>query len=216
MPTFNYVKKFEFTLILMAMAAVLFFLACLVRLCRNVRIAHTSVLAADGLLEEVDEEEVEASTRSKGSAGGVVQKPSSPAVNGGAPPRRFARTAPFLDFRQRWTHATLILGSIFYLRLTILEFKAFKCSMAPDPVASHDSDAIVTESLYLTEDLQTRCFEGEHIITIACVLAMMLVYTVGFPIFCFTLRPCNGTDRLQHGARRGTGGCGRSIASLLM
>jgi hypothetical protein len=60
-----------------------------------------------------------------------------------------------LDFKQRLSHASLILLSIFYLRISTLMFNAFLCSRAPDPLTSTASNAVVSYSLYLTEDLQT-------------------------------------------------------------
>ena len=91
------------------------------------------------------------------------------------------------DATQRLQHATLILLSIFYLRLAILEMQAFQCAMYPDPLTSSASDAIVTSSLYLTSDLQSLCYKGRHL-TVAIVASILLpLYTAFFPLWCYVL-----------------------------
>jgi hypothetical protein len=132
----------------------------------------------------------------------------------------------FVDFKQRYIHSQLILLSIFYLRISTLFFKAFKCEMASDSSEDHSSTAVVTSSLYLTEDLQvggkktqsqvvtlmsilslsrvctcgcvflfqTRCYEGDHLQTVAGASILLLVYTLGFPFFCFVLLMRSFTD----------------------
>jgi hypothetical protein len=81
----------------------------------------------------------------------------------------------------------LILFSILYLRMCTLQLQALQCVEAPDPLNSLASDAEETFSLYLSEDLQTKCFQGEHLRTVIIVLVLMLVYTLGFPLFCLLL-----------------------------
>lgn len=78
-------------------------------------------------------------------------------------------------------------GAIFFLRLNILNFKAFMCAMAPDPLVSLASDAPATQSLFLIEDMQTRCYESTHLVTVVFVILLLLCYTIGFPLFCFVV-----------------------------
>jgi hypothetical protein len=101
--------------------------------------------------------------------------------------RLFRRSEEWTDAVQRLQHAMLILASIFYLRLCILQFKAFMCTTAPDPLSSTASNAAQTESLYLTEDMQTLCYKGSHATTVAFVVLLLIFYTLGFPMFCFVL-----------------------------
>jgi hypothetical protein len=95
--------------------------------------------------------------------------------------------AALVDFMQRLVHSQLILLSIFYLRLSILFFKVFPCSLMPDPTAPLDSTAAQTESLILDADGQTRCYTGEHAGAVAGVVILLCVYTIGLPLGCFTL-----------------------------
>jgi hypothetical protein len=108
--------------------------------------------------------------------------------------------AALVDFMQRLVHSQLILLSIFYLRLSILCFQAFPCSLMPDPTAPLDSTAAQTESLILDADGQTRCYAGEHIGTVVGVSILLCVYTIGLPLGCFTLLMRAFTDEHTTGA----------------
>jgi hypothetical protein len=70
------------------------------------------------------------------------------------------------------TRIRLTLLSVFcaplvqYLRLTILQFKAFQCAQLPDPVdasAWTDGSVPTHTSLYLVEDGSTLCYSREHL-----------------------------------------------------
>ena len=101
----------------------------------------------------------------------------------------------WLDFKLRLCHALLILLSIFYLRLTTLLFKGLLCDRMPNPTAPTDSEAVMTESLYLREDGQTSCWSGAHISTATGVIILLTLYSAGFPIFCFVLLTRAFTDQ---------------------
>ena len=164
------VQKFRVTILLMLIAACMFFVACVVRLWRRVAKKRRLELQV-------------AESRAP---------PPVALVSGTPLPlltrfQLFRRTEECTDAVERMQHALLILLSIFYLRLCILQFKAFVCITAPDPLASTASNAAQTQSLYLAEDMQTRCYQGAHAVTVAFVVLLLLFYTAGFPLFCFAL-----------------------------
>jgi hypothetical protein len=212
-PTFNYAKKLQFTLLLMTLSALLFTLACMVRLCLRARAVTRTVVAVkddemDHELDDLtnDDEDFAAGTAVDHEDGQVEGHPASSARvlpkskrrasnlwKGLTPHQRrvMERSAHlsmvWLDFKHRLCHALLILLSIFYLRLTTLLFQALLCDRMPDPTAATDSEAIVTQSLYLREDGQTACWTGAHNATAAGAIILLLLYSVGYPLFCFVL-----------------------------
>ena len=130
------------------------------------------------------------------SLGGSLGDPGSglvPVSSPSPPPslrlrfRRLRATAEWTDFAHRLQHCLLILGCIFFLRLTLLFFRGFRCVVAADPLVSTASDAAATQSLYLEEDLQTECWAGAHLQTMAVVLLLLAVYTAGLPAACFVM-----------------------------
>jgi hypothetical protein len=44
---------------------------------------------------------------------------------------------------------------------------------------------VLTHSLYLLDDSNMRCYEGVHIVIVILAISMILVYTLGFPLYCF-------------------------------
>jgi hypothetical protein len=205
-PTFTFPKKLQLTLALMAFSALLFTLACLVRLCLRARTATRSVVPTDDELDhELDEiahEDPLADTDD------VPQIEGRPAVKRLQSQRAHRRStlwkglspyqrrvmersaqlsAVWLDFKHRLCHSLLILLSIFYLRVTTLLFEALVCDRMPNPTAPADSDATVTESLFLREDGQTACWTGEHVSVATGSIILLILYSTGFPLFCFVL-----------------------------
>jgi hypothetical protein len=218
-PTFTYAKKLQFTLLLLALSSLLFALACLLRLCVRARMVSVSVasLPSDELDHELDElgdEDVATGTED------VAQVEGRPAAAPRVPSRRRRsalwkgltphqrrvmersahHSAIWLDFKHRLCHSLLILLSIFYLRLTTLLFKALLCDRMPDPATQADSSAAATESLYLREDGQTACWTGSHVGTAAVAIILLVVYSAGFPLFCFVLLTRAFTDETSTGA----------------
>ena len=104
---------------------------------------------------------------------------------------RSVRSTPaWSDFRHRTLHAFLILLSIFFLRVCTLCLKGFACASAPDPALQGGDSAAaaaVSRSLYLTEDMQTKCFVGGHRTTVAGVVALLLLYMIGYPVAVFVV-----------------------------
>lgn len=90
-PSLNYVRKYQATLLFMLVAMVLFFLACVLRLALRVRVARrtTGMTLVD---EEAEDTEGEESTS--------------------APRWSFWSSPSFRDFKQRMQHSVLILASI--------------------------------------------------------------------------------------------------------
>jgi hypothetical protein len=209
-PTFNYARKLQFTLVLMALSALLFALACVLRLCLRIRAVTRTVVVMkkeemDHELDELADDEDLAPTGTAKDAQ-VEGQPASSARAQTKSKRRASslwkgltahqrrvmeRSAQLslvsLDFKHRLCHALLILLSIFYLRLTTLLFQALVCDRMPNPTAPTDSEVVVTESLYLREDGQTACWTGSHISTATGAIILLVLYSLGFPLFCFVV-----------------------------
>ena len=212
-PTFNYARKLQFTLVLVVLSALLFALACTIRLCLRARAVTRTVVVIkteemDHELDDLADDENLASTGTaedaQGEEGQAASSPGSRALPKSkrrasslwkgltAHQRRvMERSAQlsmvWLDFKHRLCHALLILLSIFYLQLTTLLFQALVCDLMPNPTAPTDSKAVVTESLYLRKDGQTACWTGSHISTAAGAIILLVVYSLGFPLFCFVM-----------------------------
>lgn len=224
-PTFNYARKLQFTLLLMTLTALLFALACMLRMCLRARAVTCS--SAPGMEEEMDHELDELANHHRlatdtianpaarqvrnqpVSSERILPSPTYCAANQrkGLTPsqqRVMERSAHlsmvYLDFKSRLCHALLILMSIFYLRLTTLLFEGLLCDRMPNPTAPTDSEAIITNSLYLREDGQTACWMGSHNLIAAGAIILLLVYSAGYPLFCFVLLTRAFTDESSTGA----------------
>jgi len=170
-PNWNYVKKFQMTIAFMSIAVVMFTLACLARYC-------VRVLAR----RRREAEEAAAA----GARGELV-----PAATTG----KWYTTPQWRDFKERIQHSVIILCTILYLRLTLLQFRAFVCTMLPDPTDQAELNGDSSTSLlvdppqysYLKEDAQTRCYTGEHALTVSFVFILLVVFTAGFPFICYVL-----------------------------
>jgi hypothetical protein len=222
-PDFTYIRKFQFTLVIVAFALVMFLLACVIRLLMRMRANASGRVTAHDQEELVHEAEFVDHGGSGGRGGGTADEldvgdDSEGAATASTKKKRAAQrlqqldgatadsmfagltpmqqrimqraahmAAAWSDAKQRAVHSVLILFAIFYLRITILLLKAFSCSQLPDPSAPTDSEAVTTFSLILEADGQTKCFVGDHLaFTIGCAI-LLLVYTFGFPLWCFIL-----------------------------
>jgi hypothetical protein len=96
----------------------------------------------------------------------------------------------------------LVVLSLFYLRLAGLLFRVFSCTEAPDSGTAGgggtSGDMMMLQqgatgmgstpmALFLQEDLQTRCWRGEHLAAAAGSVILIIVYIVGFPAACWVL-----------------------------
>jgi len=98
------------------------------------------------------------------------------------------KVSPHTDVYCRIQHAMLILGSLLYFKLVVLQLQALSCSQQPDPKqAGLLSDDVVQWHSYLIEDGSTRCWQGGHAATFFAVIVLFLGFTLGFPAFCFVL-----------------------------
>jgi hypothetical protein len=182
-------SEFQATLVFMLVSTVILLLGCVFRMCLRVRAAQRAAAAGlsldtdEGMLEDDDETSRNSVSRAAQAAAEAVGK----AAKTKALLKLVMKTAPWTDFKQRVQNAVLILLTVFYLRLTTLMFKAFKCATAPGPLTSTESDAPVHELLMLVEDMQTVCYEGAHLATMAGVIILLIVYTAGLPIAFFIL-----------------------------
>ena len=250
-PSFDYSSKLFLTLLFLLLAAALFAVACVARLCvRMARRTHrtdqteqtdrTGAAAPgnlgkraggfDGPGQRADADGPgdgraaaahdlvdglgRADSAGGDSLGGSLVDPqlgdpgSGPGpVSAPSPPsslcerfRRLRSTAEWSDFAHRLQHCLLILGCIFFLRLTLLFFRGFRCVVAADPLVSTASNAAATQSLYLEEDLQTECWAGGHLQTMAVVLLLLAVYTAGLPAACFVMLMRSFADENTKGA----------------
>jgi hypothetical protein len=184
-PTFDHVAKFRLTLFFMLITGILFALACLFRFYVHVR-SHIFHVQDEQLADDAEEENQEAETPEAEDLGHESQEAEPTRIRVS---RRLSTTdfyrpptslrtpvklslchpialwknlrglAAYVDLKQRLIHAALILLSIFYLRMSTLAFKSFRCVSAADPVTSTSSDAVVTYSLVLKEDLQVRLMD---------------------------------------------------------
>jgi hypothetical protein len=153
----------------MLVAGVLFCLACLFRFYLHVRawMRRSDIFHDEELLDDAEDANEHAGEAGApplatiGSAWNIYRSPTrARAVLSCCRPValcRALRALPaYVDLKQRIIHASLILLAIFYLRISTLAFKAFRCVTAEDPVTNTASDAVVTYSLYLKEDLQVK------------------------------------------------------------
>jgi hypothetical protein len=203
LPTFTYLRKLQLTLLLLGVAIVMCITAAAVRLCccqakgRDGRIGSTMRLQLEELEEDSgagDDEEEEGGASQRRGDDEEGTSIASPAVSRSRPRRLAAESNPFamfaaawLDFRARVIHSVLIVLCVFYLRITILLFSAFPCSLTADPSAPTDSLAEPTQSLILDADGQTKCFSGEHAVALPFIILLLLFYTAGLPLGCFIL-----------------------------
>lgn len=96
------------------------------------------------------------------------------------------RVDPKEDFRRRRVHITIIAGTLFYLKIVSLQVAGFRCVSAP-LLSSRDQSAVegsvVEYGSFLAADLETMCYASTHGGTMAFILASLLLYTIGFPVW---------------------------------
>jgi len=93
---------------------------------------------------------------------------------------------PVQDFRERSTHAFLLLLALFYFRMASLHFALFRCVSAASP-QSIDSSTASSVVLLHRDDYTTICFGGMHLVTTVFAFLGLLGYIVGFPVLAMTL-----------------------------
>jgi len=171
-PSFTFLSLFWFTIALIIFSWFAFMAACLLRFAWRKAIERKN---GHGMSDE------ERDAMQQRALQAARKDPAHAALQ-----RNLFYIPPREDLSRRVTHATLILLSIFYLKLTSLQLKLFDCVMAPDPqtaLAPIPGD----ESLYLQADLQTKCYTGAHLLTVIFALLLFVFYTFGFPFVCFIL-----------------------------
>ena len=136
-PPFDFVTKFWATMLFMLLGFVVVMIACAARLIASMR--ETTALALESRSSAAEDVSPAAADLPERSLVGVWR-----------------------DLSHRLQHAIIILLAIFYLRLAVLEMETFQCELLPNTVASASSDAVVSESLYLTQDATTLCYVGRH------------------------------------------------------
>jgi len=206
LPDFTYVDKLRLTLLFTLCTAVLFLAGCLLRFIVHRR-RRTAVQDAPHRLEPQDEQQVcrrssmkedEELSQREGSRSGSMRLAAGTKASddsAGAASNVSLPLPPLpalLEFRYRCVHAMLILLALFYLRLSILCFKAFRCVAAEDALedpdaAADDSTAQPNTSLVLAEDMQTLCYTGAHLSAAVGASLLLLLYSAGFPILIFVL-----------------------------
>jgi uncharacterized membrane protein YgcG len=204
-PDFTYVDKLRLSLLFMLITACMFLAGCVLRFLFHRRRGGTVQQAGARTVAVHDEEEEE--ERSQSAVSRNARQSSKLRATDGALPTSdelavpSASVAPTitlrplsaaLDFKYRAIHAFLILLALFYLRLSILFFKAFRCIEAADPLAdpdaaADDTNVETTTSYVLEEDMQTLCYTGEHLAVAVGVSILLLCYSFGFPVLTFGL-----------------------------
>jgi hypothetical protein len=149
------VQKFFATLLFMLLAWICFGVACLVRLCIKTRQARTRI-AEKRNGEKGEEDE--------------VPLPFDP---------------PIHDFKKRLEHSFCIILALMYLRVATLLCENFQCAMQLNPILSTASNAPESESLLLSADGSTQCYLTGHAASTAFAIVLIVVYIIGFPVFCF-------------------------------
>jgi hypothetical protein len=87
------------------------------------------------------------------------------------PPLRFAMNDVV---RVRFTHAMLILLSFLYLKMATRILQVMYC--------------VEIAGVYvMNAERTTVCFEGFHLVTFVCACLLLIVYVVGFPVYCISL-----------------------------
>jgi hypothetical protein len=169
-PAFTFVDKFYATLAFMGVAVAVVALAVGVRLLRELRAVARRPISV--MRAEIDLAQIDVTLRSTGISVdlGCVQK---------------LEATPLQDARGRMKHSLIVLLSVFYLRLTLLQLTALQCTVSPDPNQVNHSDTRISYGLYLLQDLSTTCWSARHIPVVFLSLLLLLVYSFGFPIACF-------------------------------
>lgn len=191
-PTFNFIYKFSITIGFMIFTGMLFIGACAMRLAYRIRKERRT--RREGRMtttEKFKAQQAVFAMQLKQKYSMAARKDANPIDRPPPPPftseELYDEFPPWVEFRQRLLHALLILLSIFYLRMVILSLKAFKCVSVIDSDSGSTSDAIATYSLVLAEDMQTRCYEGDHLIATIVIAILLIAYIVGFPIACLVV-----------------------------
>jgi hypothetical protein len=209
-PALTFITLFWATVLLIALTALMFLLACLLRLAFRMRLERhdATVAAAKQLLleaalqaEEAKDAEVLAqkrelrrqkTARSTRKLLAQQAQEESDAAEAAAEEAEVMRqrlkrqatksaahfhTPPLEDFKRRLLHSTLLLCSIFFLKLNTLQWKMFSCVRAPTPETVYADEPVYAE--FLAEDYQTPCYASAHLGTTIAILVLFIVYSFG-------------------------------------
>jgi hypothetical protein len=75
-------------------------------------------------------------------------------------------------WKRRSVHSLVILGAIVYLQFCIRSLQALNCTERNG------------KSVLLVEP-STQCYKGSHLVTASFIWIFLIVYGVGFPLWCF-------------------------------
>ena len=91
------------------------------------------------------------------------------------------------QYYRRCVHATVMLLAMMYLKLTSLTFKGFLCE-AQTPSIETTTSTIPTDTIYvLVYDPTVRCFSADHSGIFTLMIAVFVLFVIGFPIVCWIL-----------------------------
>ena len=203
-PTFTFVRKYQFTLLFMAIGCFIAFLACVARLIVKISQAEDRALRAAG---GGDANSLKAALGGGGpdsAAAAAVSSPKDQTVavspKSGVYPKSdgpeseaeivLPPVPPFRDFKQRLAHVTLIVLAILYFKIVMLLLQTFQCVYAADPMPPSQSllsDVVPTYSLYVQDDYSTQCYVGAHNGLVAGSIILFLVFAAGLPLWLFVL-----------------------------
>jgi hypothetical protein len=83
------------------------------------------------------------------------------------------RTGQAAKFWIRTVHAQVVLATVVYLQIALRAMEGVTCVTSP-------SDG----ELYLKVEMSTRCYSGTHLPASAGIWGLIVVYLVGFPLWC--------------------------------
>jgi hypothetical protein len=110
---------------------------------------------------------------------------------------------PWVSFRRRLRHSMLLLCSLLYLRVTVMQLSVFRCVEGPDPSFAAESAAAAAEAaaagegramlpppptvLLVAADMQTVCYVGQHLVLCVCAGVLFVTFILGFPLVAFRM-----------------------------
>ena len=171
-PAITFLQLYWYTFLLWILTGLCFYLACRLRLALRLKLDRTEArierTRSLKRQETIARLQKEASTTPEDAKVALEMLAKEERAVEEQKARDFIaklRVSPEVDYKRRIMHATLILLSIYYLKMSTLCVRGLVCSYAPDPAPLDGSAPSPGTSLYLDIDKSQRCFHGNHLVS---------------------------------------------------